>query len=179
VEVDGGFDSNLLRRLQAGDLDFVVAELPLERAGAFRFELLTSDDLVAVARPEHPLAGRRAVSAAEALAVAWGLPPASTLARRKLDGRITSLGQLPPRPAITSSSHSFLANAARCTDLLLYTTRSQLLSPDGLALREIDVPELVTSREAGLIFRAGALLSPVAEAVAERLADACRADPVN
>lgn len=180
IEVQTGFDESLLVSLTNGTLDFVVAERPLEGESAnLEFRLLTSDDLICVGRPEHPLAGRRAVPSEEALAMAWALPPPDTLARRKLDGRVISLGRTPPQATVVSTSLTFLLTHATLTDALLYTTRSQLLSPDGSQLVEIDVPDLVTNREAGLIYRKPGLLTPAAQAVADALIAECAALPFN
>jgi DNA-binding transcriptional LysR family regulator len=59
VNVLGGFDDVLLKALRAGELDFVVAELPAEE-NARDLELLplTSDRLAVFCRDGHPLAGR-------------------------------------------------------------------------------------------------------------------------
>ena len=172
VEVQTGFDSSLLRGLATGTLDFVVAERPIDSESAnLEFHLLTADDLICVGRPQHPLAGRTNVPPVEALALAWALPPDNTLARRKLDGRGISLGLTPPRANVVSTSLTFLLTHAAQTDTLIYTTRSQLLSPEGSRLIEIDVPDLVTNRQAGLIYRKPGLLTPAARAVADRLRD--------
>ncbi|WP_424929188.1 LysR family transcriptional regulator [Amaricoccus tamworthensis] len=180
VEVQTGFDISLLDALTSGALDFVVAERPLEGESAnLEFRFLTTDDLVCVARPEHPLAGRENVEAEEALGLVWALPPETTLARRKLDGRVISLGLTPPVANVVSASPTFLLTHATLTDCLIYTTRSQLLSPEGSRLVQIDVPKLVTNREAGIIFRKPGLLTPAARAVAEVLIEECQADPFN
>ena len=44
---------------------------------------------------------------------------------------------------------------------------------------EIDVPDLVTNRQAGLIYRKPGLLTPAARAVADRLIEESTADPFN
>ncbi|WFE91299.1 LysR family transcriptional regulator [Roseibium porphyridii] len=179
VEIVGGFDDSLTERLEAGELDFIVAELPLAGVDENEVDKLTTDNLVVVGRPEHPLAGRKNVSAAEALSHDWALPPANNLARRKLDGGATTLGLAPPRPEVVSSSQTFLMTVVHLADLLLYTTRTQLKSPEGKGLVEMDVPQLITSREAGIIYRTPRLLSPAAALLAERLKEACKQDPFN
>lgn len=180
IEVYTGFDDSLLGRLTLGTLDFVVAERPLEgESRHLDFHLLTSDDLIVVGRSEHPLASRTTVPSTEALASAWALPPGDTLARRKLDGRVISLGYTPPRANVVSTSLSFLLTHASLTDTLIYTTRSQLLTAEGHRLVEINVPELVTNRQAGLIYRSPGLLTPAARVVADALIEECAADPFN
>lgn len=180
VEVHTGFDESLLGMLAKGALDFVVAERPLGgESGNLEFHFLTSDDLIVVGRASHPLAGRDRVPAIDALSSAWALPPRDTLARRKLDGRAISLGHTPPQANVVSTSLSFLLTHAGQADTLIYTTRSHLLTPEGGNLVEIDVPELVTNRQAGLIFRSPGLLTPAARVIADALIEECAADPRN
>jgi len=180
VDVLAGFDAPLLERLAQGELDFVVAERPLpDDAHAFTYRNLTSDDLVVVAGKNHPLAQERNIPPTAVLDLCWALPAKSTLARRKLDGRMTSLGFAPPKPMITSSSLTFLMMIACQSDAVLYTTRSVLHSPEGAMLCEIDVPDLITTRDAGLIFRAPGLLPTAAMFLVETIENVCRADPYN
>lgn len=180
ISISGGFDERLLQGLEDGALDFVVAEKPLSGGGRrYDFDFLTDDALIVVGRPQHPLAGRRHVSPDLALEQNWALPPPHTLARRKLDGIVISLGETPPDPVIVSISQTFLLSFALKFDVLLYTTRSVLSIPEGRGLVEIDVPDLATSRAAGLIFRRPRLLTPAALFMAETLKRVCAGDPVN
>lgn len=180
VSVSGGFDEHLLQGLEDGALDFVVAEKPLSGGEQnYEYDQLTDDALIVIGRPEHPLAGRRNIAPSEVLGADWALPPQHTLARRKLDGRIISLGEAPPVPLITSNSQTFLLTIAHFHNVLLYTTRSMLQIPEGCDLVEIDVPELATTRAAGLIFRNPKLLTPAAAFVAETLKAVCAAEPTN
>ena len=180
VSVSSGFDERLLQGLEDGALDFVVAEKPLSGGEQdYDYEPLTDDALIVMGRPEHPLARRRSLAPKEVLAADWALPPLHTLARRKLDGRIISLGEAPPAPLITSNSQTFLLAFAHFHDVLLYTTRSVMRIPEGLDLVEIDVPELASSRAAGLIFRRPKLLAPAAAFVAEKLKIVCASEPIN
>ena len=179
LDVAGGFDESLLRLLADGELDLVLAERPIDEndRSPFDFTPLSSDHLVVCGRREHPIAEGR-VEASAALAARWALPPAHTLARRKLDGRAISLGLAPPVAAVTSASLAFLSGVAMRSDLLLYTTRS-IMSEAGGRLQEIDAPSLVTKREAGLIVRRPTLLTPAMGALIDALVNACAADPVN
>jgi DNA-binding transcriptional LysR family regulator len=180
VSISSGYDEHLLQGLEDGVLDFVVAERPLSGGELhYDYEPLTDDSLVVLARPEHPLAGLKNISPKEALAADWALPPQHTLARRKLDGRVISIGEAPPSPQVTSNSQTFLVALAFFHDVLLYTTRSVMRTPEGRDLVEIDVPELVTWRAAGLIFRHPKLLTPAAAFVAEKLKTVCASEPVN
>lgn len=180
VSVTTGFDMRLLAGLSDGALDFVVAEKPLVGEDQdYSYRPLTRDDLIVCARSEHPLAGRRHIPVEEALALRWALPGDLSLARRKLAGRMALLGVAQPTKVVTSTSITFLFGFALKTDALVYTTRSMLRTPEAAGLVEIDLPEFVNEREAGLVTRAGAVLSPTAAALAERLVHICSEDPVN
>nr|WP_321481850.1 LysR family transcriptional regulator [uncultured Cohaesibacter sp.] len=180
ISITSGFDEGLLAGLEDGALDFVVAEKPLsggEQKHAFEF--LTDDALIVMGRPDHPLAKRNSISPREALASDWALPPQHSLARRKLDGRIISLGETPPEPILVTNSQSFLLSFVLKHDVLLYTTRSVTRIPEGRDLVEIDVPELASSRAAGLIYRHPKLLTPAAQFLAEKIKQVCQDDPIN
>ena len=181
VSVTTGFDQSLLDGLELGELDFVVAERPLGGEDCdLDYRPLTSDRLVVCARDTHPLIVRGApVALEEALGARWALPGERTLARRKLAGRLAQLGVAQPRRVLTSSSISFLLSFALRTDALVYTTRSMLRTPEARGLSEIDLPAFASEREAGVILRAGALLSPAAAALVERLEAYCADDPRN
>lgn len=180
VSVTTGFDMRLLEWLSNGALDFVVAERPLMGEDEdYTYMPLTRDDLIVCARSGHPFAGRSRVPVEQALEARWALPGELSLARRKLAGRMALLGVAQPRKVVTSTSITFLLGFAQKTDALVYTTRSMLRMPEAAGLVEIDLPEFVNEREAGLVTRAGSTLSPAASALAERLIDACAADPQN
>lgn len=173
VSVSGGFDETLLTDLREGELDFVVAELPLSRQNDhYDVEVLTTDKLVVCARAGHPLAGNPPIALSEALSHRWVLPPPDALARQKFDGALISKG-LPPPAAITSSSSlTFIINLVTCSNALTYTTRSQVVA-EGTSLVALDVPEIAASRDAGLIFRKPKVLTPATEFVVALLRKAC------
>lgn len=175
VTVSSGFDDRMMEGLDTGALDFVVAEKPYAEAGtAYEFVELSEDELVVCARASHPLAGRPRVPAATALAMDWVLPQQDALSRSKLDARVAEIGLTRPAPILVSSSLTFTLQFIRAHDALIYTTRSILRTAESGGLTEIDVPELVSKRAAGLIFREASLLSPAALAVADALKEAAR-----
>lgn len=180
VTVITGFDNRLLEGLEDGQLDFVVTERPLSGEDVdYTYRELSRDDLVVCARREHPLADGRRPTLEEALAVRWALPHEATLARRKLAGRLAILGVAQPAQVLISNSITFLMNYARRADALVYTTRSMLATPEAVGLVELALPDLVSNREAGLVIRKGALLTPTAEALAAHMKAVCAQDSVN
>jgi len=72
---DGEYE-RLQEALQAGELDVIVGtvRMPAELSRLQRSEVLFHDDLAAVVRSGHPLAGRPAVDLADLVALTWVLP---------------------------------------------------------------------------------------------------------
>src|SRR5215212_10208198 len=62
VTVTSGTSEELVRKINAGELDMAFVSLPVQ-ARSIETELLSKDQLVAVASPRHPLAGQRVISA--------------------------------------------------------------------------------------------------------------------
>jgi DNA-binding transcriptional LysR family regulator len=62
VSVASGTSESLVKQIVAGDLDVAFVSLPVEERGV-QTELLLRDELIAIANPEHRLAGERVVSA--------------------------------------------------------------------------------------------------------------------
>jgi len=172
--VHGGFDERLLELLYDGQVDFVVAEKPLEVTSSdLEFGLLSRGELVVCARQEHPLAQQRNIDIEAVLKETWALPPSHSLAHRKLDGRLISLGFSPIVASVISSSQTLILNFIRHRDALTYTTRSKLNHPESTGLVEIDVPDLISTREAGIICRKPRLLTPAAEYLVQTLKELC------
>ncbi len=174
INVSGGYDETLLDRLIDGELDMVVAELPLDVEGsAFEVERLTEDHLVVCARQGHPLAGRKALALEEILGHSWVLPAPNTLARQKFEGVLLSLGLPMPGAVVNSNSLTFILTLLGWSDALTYTTRTSLLSMESKSVVELDVPKLRNARTAGLIFRRPRLLSPAATYIVDLLRAQC------
>ncbi len=63
IVVESGTSAALVEQILAGELDIAFVSLPVEARGV-ETEVLSRDELVAIARPDHPLATRRVVDAA-------------------------------------------------------------------------------------------------------------------
>ncbi len=63
VSVVSGTSEKLAQQILAGEIDVAFVSLPVESRG-IQTEVLSQDELVAIASPRHPLAKRRVVSAA-------------------------------------------------------------------------------------------------------------------
>jgi DNA-binding transcriptional LysR family regulator len=62
VLVSSGTSEELVKKIHAGELDMAFVSLPVE-ARSIETELMSQDQLVAVASPRHPLAAQRVISA--------------------------------------------------------------------------------------------------------------------
>ena len=62
ITVSSGTSETLVRQILAGEIDAAFVSLPVEARGV-ETELLSRDELIAIASPRHPLAGQRVISA--------------------------------------------------------------------------------------------------------------------
>jgi LysR family transcriptional regulator of gallate degradation len=180
IRVDGGFDEALFRSLRHGELDFVVAELPSpEDRRDLEVMPLTSDSLGICCRQGHPLAGRRKVALADLLKFPWAMPPRTTRAQRRLSALFVAHDLPPPTSTVETGSLAFLLNVLHRSDAVTYTVSKTLVTRDGADLVMLNVPEITATREAGVVTRRGAWLSPIAATVIEELKEICAAEPQN
>jgi DNA-binding transcriptional LysR family regulator len=180
IRVGGGFDEELFRALRRGDYDFVVAELPqAEDRRGLEVRPLAADDLGVCCRAGHPLARRRRIAPQDLLHYPWVLLPRTTRAQRRLTALFAAQDLTPPQNVVETSSHAFLLNMLRGSDALSFTASRTVDIEEGAGLVMLNVPQLRSRREAGIVLRRGGFLSPAAQHLIERLAAICRADPRN
>lgn len=102
VEVQTGHNLELLRRLKAAEVDFVVGRLgePSSMTG-MSFEHLFREPLTVVVRAGHPIL-RGPITASTLVSYDLVLPPAGTLIRQSADSVLAAFG-MPERAAVISS----------------------------------------------------------------------------
>jgi LysR family transcriptional regulator of gallate degradation len=180
IKVGGGFDEELFRSLRRGEFDFVVAELPqAEDRRGLDVRPLTSDELGICCRAGHPLTARRRVAMRELLRYPWVLLPRTTRAQRRLVALFAAHDLAPPHDIVETNSHAFLLNLLRHSNALTFTVSKTVEVEEGAGLVMLNVPHLKVRREAGIVTRRGAWLSPAAARVIDHLAAICAADPQN
>ncbi|MGH6923228.1 MAG: LysR family transcriptional regulator [Propylenella sp.] len=180
VRIFGGFDEALLRALRHGDLDFVVAELPgTETESDLKIVPLTSDTLDVACRTSHPLARQKKIDLKALLAFPWVLPANNPRARRKLEALFLARDIPPPIPVVETESMAFVFAMLRDSDALTYTTANTVSGPGGFGLTSLNVAALRSRRDAGIMQRRGAWLSPGAQSVIEELKAICTEWPEN
>ena len=64
ISVSAGTSQTLVEKIMHGDLDIAFVSLPVDNA-SITTDLLFSDEIVAIAYPDHPLANQRSISSAE------------------------------------------------------------------------------------------------------------------
>ena len=159
--VDTGFPDRLIGRLRMGELDVVVGALPDNRIDPdLRFMRLSSDVIRVVGRREHPLARKRDRSLVDYAAQRWILPGRQELVRQRLQ-RVFMLANLAePLPAVETDSLSLMLATLRLTDCLALTTTQILSQAEAQGIVALDHEHLQFTREAGIVSRRHADLSP-------------------
>ena len=131
----------LLHDIHAGVVDCglgrVVLEDPIESAATdLWLDELVQEELVTVARPDHPLASRRRVNPSELCRYEWITPAAGSTAYTIFAAALQRAGAAPPRPAVECD--------ASYGTILAYIQRFGFLGllPKTIALRDAAGGEL-------------------------------------
>jgi len=159
--VDTGCPDRLLGRLRLAELDVVVGGLPDNRIDAdLRFLRLSSDLLRVVGRKEHPLAKKRDRALADYADQHWILPARQELVRQRLARVFMLAGLAEPRLAVETDCLSLTFATLRISDCLGLATTQLLTQPDAHGVIALDHELLQFGREAGIVSRRHAELSP-------------------
>ena len=168
--VDTGFPDRLIGRLRLGELDVVVGALPDNRVDPdLRFMRLSSDVIRVVARKEHPLARKRDRTLADYAAQRWILPGRQELVRQRLAHALMLAGFSEPMLAVETDSLSLELATLRMTDCLGLTTTQILTQEEAQGIVALDHEALQFRREAGIVSRRHADLSPSVKLVIAEL----------
>ena len=168
--VDTGFPDRLIGRLRLGELDVVVGALPDNRVDPdLRFMRLSSDVIRVVARKEHPLVRKRDRTLADYAAQRWILPGRQELVRQRLAHALMLAGFPEPMLAVETDSLSLELATLRMTDCLGLTTTQILTQEEAQGIVALDHEELQFRREAGIVSRRHADVSPSVKLVIAEL----------
>jgi LysR family transcriptional regulator of gallate degradation len=168
--VDTGFPDRLIGRLRLGELDVVVGALPDNRVDPdLRFMRLSSDVIRVVARKEHPLVRKRDRTLADYAAQRWILPGRQELVRQRLAHALMLAGFPEPILAVETDSLSLELATLRMTDCLGLTTTQILTQEEAQGIVALDHEELQFRREAGIVSRRHADVSPSVKLVIAEL----------
>jgi DNA-binding transcriptional LysR family regulator len=158
------FARELVDMVSDGSLDLAIVPVPQTQLANFRVWELFSDRLAVMADDAHPLHQRRSLGLADLVEQEWLLPASPFTLRQQIDQAFRRQGLPPPSPRIEVDFGGTL--------LFDFIRGSRILSVAGaessgaiLGFRPLDLrqDELDLRRKVGIIARAGAYLSPLAE----------------
>ncbi|WP_160107344.1 LysR family transcriptional regulator [Pseudomonas izuensis] len=156
----------LATELRAGDVDFIFGALRSNTyASDLTGEALLTEDMVVVARRDHPLSSTTPLHD-ELGAARWVLPRAGSPARRMLDECFSRFSIAPPRPVVESADMAIIRGLLLRSDMLAAVSAHQLeqeIASGELCILPLELKQ--TTRAIGLTYRNGCLHSPVAQAL--------------
>ncbi|RWU25541.1 LysR family transcriptional regulator [Pseudomonas alkylphenolica] len=156
--------------LRAGDVDFIFGALRSEAyASDLAGEALLTEDMVVLARREHPLQAK-AARLDELSSARWVLPRAGSPARQMLDACFSRFGIAPPRPVVESGDMAIIRGLLLRSDMLAAVSARQLeqeIASGELCILPLELKQ--TTRAIGLTYRNGCLHSPVAQALMDMI----------
>jgi len=160
----------LASELRAGEVDFVLGALrPSAYASDLHSEALLQEEMVILVRRGHPWLERMPVY--EDLSGArWILPRAGSPARQLLDAFFAHIGIAAPSPVIETGDLAILRGVLLRSDMLAAVSAHQLeheMASGDLVRLPLSLSH--TTRPIGLISRAGALQSPSAQALMDKI----------
>lgn len=180
VSVTSGFSSDLMELLMQGDLDLVIAALDeVEAELDITMRPLTFDELGIIVRKGHPLSRGKTPEVDTLDEYGWILPHREMLQRQRLEALYRLHGKALPRPKIESNSMHFILAMVRNTDYVSFATSKLIDSQYLHEIVSLEVPKLRWRREAGVMYRRGALLSNLAQSLIDELEQICRQDGQN
>jgi LysR family pca operon transcriptional activator len=164
----------LLSQLREGQLDLVVGRMAsAEQMTGLTFEQLYVEDIMLVARPDHPLL--RADSGAELSQFPMIMPPKGAVISTTVRGYLQSIGLHAVRPMFETVSLAFGRRAVQLSDAVWFISRGVVA--DELAqgtLRVIDVHHPLLAGPVGVSLREDALRRPEIVALLDQLRVAAR-----
>lgn len=165
VTNESGFTA-LVAGLRAGDIDFIIGALRNEETLLdIHSEMLFGEELILLARPNHPLSGHR-VKNEELTDIKWVLPRNHAPSRHLLEAAFDKMGLTSPRPVVESGDPAVVRALLLGSDMVAVVSSHQL---DYEVSEGILIPLHVnlagTRREIGLMTRQGALNSPATDAL--------------
>lgn len=148
LSIETGPHHYLIRLLRDGALDLMIGRLPAaSEMSGLSFEHLYEEDVILVARADHPLAH---LPLAEVLAmVPLILPPATALIRPAVDAYLASLGLNGVKPAVETVSLALGRGICLQSDAMWFISR-------GVVIEDL-ASGVMAERQTGARFLSGAV----------------------
>ena len=173
IKVVEGTNEMLMPALHSGEIDLVVGRLPTHRHRSELIqEKLFDEEIVALAGPNHPLAGAQSLQFDALKPFGWILPPHETSLRRQIETFFVRQDQF--APPFYVESVSFLTNRT-----LLQSRDFIGIMPSHVAAQDIENGSLVRINwdvpfgegPVGASYRKRGQMSPAGEALMQALRD--------
>lgn len=159
--------------LLSGRIDFILGALRPHPSQGLATEVLFTDRIALIARASHPLAHRKRITLADLEPYPWVLSRAASPSRQALDGVFASRGLALPQPLVETGDLALVRGLLLQGDLVTALSAHQLHHEiEAGWLVELDLPLSDTTRSIGITTRAGARLSPGADALIAALRQA-------
>ena len=161
IQLETGISGPLIEALKDRQLDFVLTHVTKQMAG-FEVTPLVRDEMVVVARPDHPLFDRTP-QVSDLAHYNWILPSASG-SLPWLDALMAKHGCPAPKAQVEATSILYLPRLIAGTNLLSLMSRSNLSEEENHSIiREVPIAEARLERFFGIIVRKDGFLSPAAQ----------------
>jgi LysR family transcriptional regulator of gallate degradation len=172
LDIVAGTGRGLLPALREGRLDIVLSGLPTVIEPDMRQVPVLGDEVVIIARRDHPLHRRRSITLAELARQRWIISRSNSLLGEWLDRRWQEAGVAAPLPAVQTDSIATLLTLVASSDLITFHSWSTIRrSPLHGSLKPLARSPLVWRRRLGVTYRAGGYLPAAARHVIEILVD--------
>lgn len=129
VFVESGHYETLVGRLRASELDLIVGRMVSRDTIGLSFELLFEEDIVAVVRPEHPLAYKMSVSMSELSQHLIIAPSPGTQVRAVVDSYLFASAARPLLRHLDTQSETFSRAYTLESDAVWFAPRG-LVTPE-------------------------------------------------
>ncbi|TAL98027.1 MAG: LysR family transcriptional regulator [Paraburkholderia sp.] len=161
----------LVASLRAGDIDFILGALRNNDASSgLKNERLTSEDLVVLARRDHPLAQARDLTITGMRDVQWILPRSNAPTRALFEAQFKRIKVKPPMPTVETADLAVIRGLLFGTDMVAVLSAQQLhYEIQSGQLVVLDAKLHNTRREIGLTARAAGSPSPAARALIDAI----------
>lgn len=163
--------SELIEMLLAGTLDLILAPASeTAKTDGLSFQSLYTDRFHVVSDRSHPLQGRGKLALKDVAQEQWILPGPHVRVRQWITGEYRKRGLEGPHVRVEAEfGRVSMWPLAQGSTLLTLCSGGGLAEARRYGLEVLPVPELEIAREMGVIARAGAWRSPLAERLTELL----------
>jgi LysR family transcriptional regulator, regulator for genes of the gallate degradation pathway len=171
IATDESAYETLVAGLRAGDIDFVLGALRQNDASSgLTNERLMSEEMVVLARSDHPLAGVSGLTLRELSSAQWVLPRSHAPARGIFEAQFKRHKLKPPMPTVETADLAIIRGLLTHTDMLAAVSAQQLhYECEAGQLTVLDIVMQNTKRDIGLTLRAGGTPSPAARVMIDAI----------